>query len=853
MSHVGLKIRDYRILEQIGEGGMGMVYRALHTRLDKTVALKIIQSDRKQNQDAISRFEREMRAVGKLEHPNIIRALDAGEEQGRHFLVMEYIAGFNLSQLVHGLHFLSLAEACELARQAALGLHHAHENKVVHRDVKPSNLMLSRQGQVKVLDLGLAQFQLPLLETSDGLTRAGDLIGTLLYMAPEQLTRGAQVDARTDIYCLGVTLCELLAGDLPRKHKHNVPLLTYLAECRSDVPPSLLALLESTLSNSLNDRPRSMAEVARLLEPHAAGANPLDLLERLMRSSPPVPVAERSSGARGASALRGEALQESHVRTALVSVADTKPEAPPPAPPLPPPVPPPIASPIPSPAHSPTPSPIASAPAVRPLSFRQEPWKWLALWGAALAVLGLGVLYAVWPPRVIMGTLVLKSEEQLISQLFNECEVYAVRIGNRKQRHRLEIGENSLPVGEYTLEPEPAIVKLKPSNVVVVRSDQPSPVRPEVKLQFPWPYPQIPDKVGATVEYYGTLWHLLLPSTKPITYVATLRAFDFDPTAGKPWRWIEVSVTSTGSNYTETGYLLINEQVYRDSQRMEIKEGWCVAKSDRIGQKLKHVDPAHRFDGLVAPFDKDKSLKDLVHGTLGVAPGEVVSLHEALVLLFGAACPAAGDHIKTLREQIAGDTQRQFEIERVPGTLSTIPCLVIRSRDVEKKAAFNAKTYKYKIWRNDDPGQVPFNFVEIQVDEALAGIPTLVARLKLQPTGQENSPPIALPPLEELKARADLIRNSESLPAPPPIPAPPPPIEGAGKPADPPAEPPLADAPIAPPIDVAGKPDIPPAESVQVSPPTVNSKNSVGLGPAMAEAVIYYVRRNWRAAQPPRK
>ena len=138
------QIGPYQFLEKLGEGGMGAVYKALHTKLDRIVAIKLLPADRTQNAQAIARFEREMKAVGKLDHPNIVRASDADEENGMHYLVMEHVDGMDLSQVVKRHGPLPVAAACELIRQAAIGLQHEHG--LVHRDIKPSNIMVESQG-----------------------------------------------------------------------------------------------------------------------------------------------------------------------------------------------------------------------------------------------------------------------------------------------------------------------------------------------------------------------------------------------------------------------------------------------------------------------------------------------------------------------------------------------------------------------------------------------------------------------------------------------------------------------------------------------------------------------------------
>jgi serine/threonine protein kinase len=179
------RLREYRLLGKLGAGGMGTVYKALHTRLNRVVALKVLQDNRMMHGPSVSRFSREIEAVGRLDHPNIVRAFDAGEDNDVHYLVMELVDGVDLRRLLKQCGPLSVADACEIVRQAALGLQHAHDHSLVHRDVKPSNLLVANDGQVRVLDLGLALLQ----EDSrkhDELTNTGQVMGTVDYMAPEQ-------------------------------------------------------------------------------------------------------------------------------------------------------------------------------------------------------------------------------------------------------------------------------------------------------------------------------------------------------------------------------------------------------------------------------------------------------------------------------------------------------------------------------------------------------------------------------------------------------------------------------------------------------------------------------------------
>jgi tRNA A-37 threonylcarbamoyl transferase component Bud32 len=148
------QLGQYELISEIGRGGMGIVYKARHTKLDRIVALKVLPAEKLSNPQAMARFEREMSAVGRLQHPNIVQASDAGDIDGIHYLAMEYVEGLNLSDLIKKHGPLPISDACELIRQVAVGLQHAFEFGLVHRDIKPGNLMLTPQGHVKLLDLG---------------------------------------------------------------------------------------------------------------------------------------------------------------------------------------------------------------------------------------------------------------------------------------------------------------------------------------------------------------------------------------------------------------------------------------------------------------------------------------------------------------------------------------------------------------------------------------------------------------------------------------------------------------------------------------------------------------------------
>jgi uncharacterized protein (TIGR03067 family) len=281
----------YRVLGLLGAGGMGAVYRAEHVVMERPVALKVVNRALTDRPGMAERFRREVKAAAQLSHPNIVHAYDADQAGDLHFLVMEYVEGVSLARLVAEEGPLLPAQACEYVRQAALGLQYAHERGMVHRDVKPHNLMLTPAGQVKVLDFGLARFALRSLAADgaagdtpaaagEALTQLGTVVGTPDYIAPEQAADAAAADIRADVYSLGCTLYHLLAGAPPfhaetvvgkvRAHAERAP--RPLAEVRPHLPAGLAAVVERMMAKDPARRYPTPAEVARALAPFLPGA-----------------------------------------------------------------------------------------------------------------------------------------------------------------------------------------------------------------------------------------------------------------------------------------------------------------------------------------------------------------------------------------------------------------------------------------------------------------------------------------------------------------------------------------------------------------------------------------------------
>ena len=277
------QLDEYRLMEKLGEGGMGSVFRARHVKLHRDVALKVMSRERMCRKEAVIRFQREIQVVGKLNHPNIVQDYDASQDKDTHYLVMEFVEGLDLQQLVKQLGPLPIPEACELVRQAALGLDHAHRHhRLIHRDIKPSNLILTKQGRVKTLDLGLALIQDQPITDDHELTVEGQLIGTLDYMSPEQSDDSHVVDIRTDIYSLGATLYRLMTDKVPFSgNRYRTPAKKMRALIqdpipsirihRTKIPESLSQIVEKMLVKLPDKRYSTPRAVARNLTPFSKG------------------------------------------------------------------------------------------------------------------------------------------------------------------------------------------------------------------------------------------------------------------------------------------------------------------------------------------------------------------------------------------------------------------------------------------------------------------------------------------------------------------------------------------------------------------------------------------------------
>ncbi len=265
----GVRFGCYALHNRIGQGGMGQLFRATHLTLGRSCAIKFIGNEALLHPEAIARFMLEVKAIGQLEHPHIVSAWDAGCIDGIHYYVTELLHGHDLAQWVQTRGMPSIGAACEVIRQAALGLQHAHDHRFVHRDIKPANLFLTDNGTVKILDFGLARHA----TAESGLTTCGRLLGTVDYLSPEQASGTQNCTAVSDVYSLGMTLISLLSGQPPfvgrnyqtmfsklRGHMEERP--DWLERNRATLPTALVSLLDRMIAKAPADRWQSCAEMA---------------------------------------------------------------------------------------------------------------------------------------------------------------------------------------------------------------------------------------------------------------------------------------------------------------------------------------------------------------------------------------------------------------------------------------------------------------------------------------------------------------------------------------------------------------------------------------------------------------
>lgn len=268
---------EYIVLEKIGSGGMGQVFKARHKPTGKMVALKVLSADAVKNKRLVERFKKEAKAVARLKHPNIVRAYEAGKINRIRYLVMEFVDGENLLDRVKRKQHLSVDEAISSVLQAARGLEYAHSKGIIHRDIKPSNFMRDRKGRVKILDMGLAHVEGEDEEDEEQrLTIPGQMLGTARFMAPEQIEDARKSDVRSDLYSLGCTMYFLLRGKAPYSGEtmahtlmaHVSSPIPDLCKKRPDVPAWIGDVFKKMLAKRPADRFQTMGELVDEIQRH---------------------------------------------------------------------------------------------------------------------------------------------------------------------------------------------------------------------------------------------------------------------------------------------------------------------------------------------------------------------------------------------------------------------------------------------------------------------------------------------------------------------------------------------------------------------------------------------------------
>ncbi|GIW79178.1 MAG: hypothetical protein KatS3mg105_0985 [Gemmatales bacterium] len=265
----GFRVGKYTVLSPLGAGGMSSVYLAIDKATGQKVAIKVLPKAKAEDSVVLKRFRREGRAIAALEHPNIVRAFEMDQDEKLVFLVMEYVEGISLHEMVKERGPLPIPLACRFIRQAAIGLQYVHDSGMVHRDIKPANLLVDKEGNIKIFDMGLARF----LEDKDDILTRG-VIGTADYIAPEQTYDSHSVDIRADIYGLGGTFYYLLTGSVPfgegkvsqkiQWHRSRMP--DPIRSFRPEVPSALVMIVDKMMAKNPAERFQQPIEVAEAID-----------------------------------------------------------------------------------------------------------------------------------------------------------------------------------------------------------------------------------------------------------------------------------------------------------------------------------------------------------------------------------------------------------------------------------------------------------------------------------------------------------------------------------------------------------------------------------------------------------
>jgi eukaryotic-like serine/threonine-protein kinase len=299
----------YRLDRRLGYGGMSTVHLAFDLRLERRVAVKLLAEHLADEQAFVSRFQREAQAAARLVHPNIVQVFDSGrdEQSGQYFIVMEYIEGSSGAEILRDQGWMEVDDALAIIEQACEGLHYAHRHGVVHRDVKPGNLLRSREGEVKLADFGIAK-----ATEQSSITQVGSVLGTAAYLAPEQ-ARGEEAGPSADLYALGVVAYQLISGRLP----YDATSLTELAlKQQQEEPPTL-----DTIVAAVNPELADAVAIALALDPRDRYRTAREMGRALSDAANGIPPGERATGSRPAPATQATSVLPSSRREAPPSGA----------------------------------------------------------------------------------------------------------------------------------------------------------------------------------------------------------------------------------------------------------------------------------------------------------------------------------------------------------------------------------------------------------------------------------------------------------------------------------------------------------------------------------------------------
>jgi len=384
----------YRLEGRLGFGGMSTVHRALDVRLERQVAVKLLAEHLADDPTFVSRFKREAQAAARLIHPNIVQVFDSGQDEqtGQYFIVMEYIEGSSCAEILRDDGWVEVPEAIAIIEQACEGLHYAHRNGVVHRDVKPGNLLRAREGEVKLADFGIAK-----ATEQSSITQVGSVLGTAAYLAPEQ-ARGEEAGPSADLYALGVVTYQLISGRLP----YEATSLTELALKQQREAPAMLDTLVAAVTPELADavavalaldpreRYRSARDMARALGDGAAGVAPPDVHTH----------AGAVSQTKATSLLSRERGGSPEPTAATRAVTPRRPRA----------------GPRPQPAVAQTAAPVRQRRRASRGRSRVLPWL-LGLLALALAIIAVVLITAPAPTRVVLRNVVYSDVERTAGAL----------------------------------------------------------------------------------------------------------------------------------------------------------------------------------------------------------------------------------------------------------------------------------------------------------------------------------------------------------------------------------------------------------------------------------------------------